>query len=79
MAIKCEDADEKTGYKGYFNTDNVFLFVPNIIDYIRVAFLAYFVYNASIGNYNVACICYVVSVSLDELDGNSARYFNQKV
>ncbi|XP_045198487.2 CDP-diacylglycerol--inositol 3-phosphatidyltransferase-like isoform X2 [Mercenaria mercenaria] len=36
-----------------------------------------FAYNASTGNYIVASISYVASVSLDELDGNTARYLGQ--
>ncbi|XP_052788883.1 CDP-diacylglycerol--inositol 3-phosphatidyltransferase-like [Mya arenaria] len=56
---------------------NVFLFVPNLIDYMRVVFLVMFCYEASYANYYAAVCCYVVNFALDEIDGNMARWLGQ--
>lgn len=61
----------------YVQTDNIFLFLPNIIDYIRLVLLALFVYYAAVENYVAAGVGYTLSVALDEVDGNLARYLGQ--
>ncbi|KAL4219209.1 hypothetical protein ACF0H5_021791 [Mactra antiquata] len=67
----------KPGVETYFYTDNVFLFIPNIVDYIRIFFLVLFIVLSHHDVYQLASICYVISVALDELDGNLARHLNQ--
>ncbi|RZC32138.1 CDP-diacylglycerol--inositol 3-phosphatidyltransferase, partial [Asbolus verrucosus] len=57
-------------------TENIFLFVPNIIGYARVL-LAMISFYYMPTNYMVASICYVTSALLDAFDGHAARYFNQ--
>ncbi|KAJ3639251.1 hypothetical protein Zmor_003931 [Zophobas morio] len=57
-------------------TENVFIFVPNIIGYARVILaLISFYYMPT--NYVLAVVCYVTSALLDAFDGHAARYFNQ--
>ncbi|XP_052790364.1 CDP-diacylglycerol--inositol 3-phosphatidyltransferase-like [Mya arenaria] len=56
---------------------SVFLYVPNIIDYFRLLFLGIFCHQAFAGDHVVAAGSYVISVALDELDGNFARWLNQ--
>uniref|UniRef100_A0A336KH25 CDP-diacylglycerol--inositol 3-phosphatidyltransferase n=1 Tax=Culicoides sonorensis TaxID=179676 RepID=A0A336KH25_CULSO len=59
-----------------FETENVFLFIPNIIGYARIILaLVSFYYMPS--DYLVSATCYIVSVILDALDGHAARQFNQ--
>jgi len=36
-----------------------------------------FAINASLSNYQVAAVCYVINFALDEVDGNSARFLGQ--
>lgn len=57
-------------------TDNVYLFIPNIIGYARVA-LAVISFYFMPTNYVVSSWCYIISVLLDALDGHAARKFNQ--
>ncbi|XP_018328668.1 CDP-diacylglycerol--inositol 3-phosphatidyltransferase [Agrilus planipennis] len=57
-------------------TENIFLFVPNIIGYMRVV-LAIISFYFMPTNYIIAGTCYVVSSFLDAFDGHAARYFNQ--
>ncbi|KAH3799939.1 hypothetical protein DPMN_153563 [Dreissena polymorpha] len=58
------------------NTTHVLLYIPNIIDYIRILFLCLFCYVARTDRC-AAALCYFVSFALDELDGNLARYLGQ--
>jgi CDP-diacylglycerol--inositol 3-phosphatidyltransferase len=56
--------------------ENVFLFVPNLIGYVRVilAILSLFVMK----DQPMTCVAlYCVSCLLDAVDGNAARYYNQ--
>ncbi|KAK6192632.1 hypothetical protein SNE40_004073 [Patella caerulea] len=57
-------------------TDNVFLFVPNIIDYCRVilAFMSF--YYMPTDHYKAACL-YLLCGFLDEIDGRLARLLKQ--
>ncbi|XP_066585700.1 CDP-diacylglycerol--inositol 3-phosphatidyltransferase [Prorops nasuta] len=57
-------------------TENIFLFVPNIIGFARVV-LAIISFYFMPTNYIIATWCYVVSALLDAVDGHAARYFNQ--
>lgn len=57
-------------------TENVFLFIPNIIGYARIV-LALISFYYMPYNWPVAVVCYCVSGLLDALDGHAARYFNQ--
>ncbi|XP_018359277.1 PREDICTED: CDP-diacylglycerol--inositol 3-phosphatidyltransferase [Trachymyrmex cornetzi] len=57
-------------------TENIFLFVPNIIGFGRVILALISFYFMST-NYVIASWCYVVSSLLDAIDGHAARYYNQ--
>lgn len=57
-------------------TENIFLFVPNIIGYGRVI-LALISFYFMPSNYIIASSCYIISALLDAVDGHAARYFNQ--
>lgn len=56
--------------------NNVFLFVPNLIGYGRIA-LAILSFYFMHTNYICACVCYLLSVALDAVDGYAARLLNQ--
>uniref|UniRef100_A0A0K2U665 CDP-diacylglycerol--inositol 3-phosphatidyltransferase n=2 Tax=Lepeophtheirus salmonis TaxID=72036 RepID=A0A0K2U665_LEPSM len=57
-------------------TKNVFLYVPNIIGYLRILFLLIAI--ATMQSYYTVCsFCYGLSVALDMVDGFAARTFNQ--
>eukprot|EP00397_Hematodinium_sp_SG-2012_P029272 GEMP01030903.1.p1 GENE.GEMP01030903.1~~GEMP01030903.1.p1 ORF type:complete len:230 (+),score=3.66 GEMP01030903.1:52-690(+) len=55
----------------------VYLFVPNLIGYVRIilAFAAF--YSQGIGAWKIFVGCYVVSYVLDAVDGLAARALNQ--
>lgn len=57
-------------------SENIFLFVPNIIGYARVV-LALISFYFMPTSWFVAVVCYCVSGLLDAVDGHAARYFNQ--
>lgn len=57
-------------------TNNVYLFIPNIIGYARIV-LAIVSFYFMPTNYVVSSWCYIISVLLDALDGHAARKFNQ--
>lgn len=57
-------------------SENIFLFVPNIIGFGRVI-LALISFYFMPTNYVIATWCYVVSSLLDAIDGHAARYYNQ--
>lgn len=57
-------------------SENIFLFVPNIIGFGRVI-LALISFYFMPTNYVIASWCYVVSSLLDAIDGHAARYYNQ--
>ncbi|ODM99237.1 CDP-diacylglycerol--inositol 3-phosphatidyltransferase [Orchesella cincta] len=56
--------------------ENVFLFIPNIIGYARIALavLACMFMRSCPGS---AFFCYLTSALLDAVDGHAARHFNQ--
>ncbi|XP_014252564.1 CDP-diacylglycerol--inositol 3-phosphatidyltransferase [Cimex lectularius] len=56
--------------------ENIFLFYPNLIGYVRVL-LAIVSFYFMPTNYPVASVCYVVSGFLDAFDGHAARAFDQ--
>lgn len=57
-------------------TNNVLLFVPNLIGYVRILLMLLSFYFMPF-NYKIATWCYVVSDILDAADGYAARYFDQ--
>ncbi|XP_063979868.1 CDP-diacylglycerol--inositol 3-phosphatidyltransferase [Diachasmimorpha longicaudata] len=57
-------------------TENVFLFVPNLIGFARVV-LAIISFYYMPTHHVIAIWCYVTSALLDAVDGHAARYFNQ--
>lgn len=57
-------------------SENIFLFVPNIIGYGRVI-LALISFYFMPTNHVIASWCYITSALLDAVDGHAARYFNQ--
>ncbi|XP_043478108.1 CDP-diacylglycerol--inositol 3-phosphatidyltransferase [Leptopilina heterotoma] len=57
-------------------TENIFIFVPNIIGYGRVI-LALISFYFMPTNHIIASWCYITSALLDAFDGHAARYFNQ--
>ncbi|KAK2701757.1 hypothetical protein QYM36_019603 [Artemia franciscana] len=59
-----------------FTTDNVFLFIPNLIGYIRVVFGIAALYVMP-SQPTIAATLYLLSGILDAFDGHAARYFNQ--
>lgn len=59
------------------SVNKVFLFVPNLIGYVRIAFyLASFLFH-SLGNWQLCIIVYSIAFILDEFDGRAARAYNQ--
>ena len=57
---------------------NVFLFVPNIIGYVRIVLMIiafYFMTNAD--HYLLTVTCYMLSQLLDAFDGHAARMLGQ--
>ncbi len=57
--------------------NKVFLYVPNLIGYVRFGFyLASFIAH-SWGNWQLCISLYVIAFILDEFDGRAARAFNQ--
>lgn len=58
------------------DSENIFLFVPNLIGYCRII-LAIISFYFMPTNCAIAVSCYVVSALLDAFDGHAARYFNQ--
>ncbi|XP_023941169.1 CDP-diacylglycerol--inositol 3-phosphatidyltransferase [Bicyclus anynana] len=57
-------------------TENIFLFVPNIIGFARVvlAIISFYIMRT---HCILACLCYITSALLDAFDGHAARMFNQ--
>ena len=57
--------------------NKVFLYVPNIIGYLRFGFyLASFICH-SLGNWQLCISLYAIAFILDEFDGRAARAYNQ--
>jgi len=57
-------------------SENVFLFVPNLIGYGRI-FLAILSCMLMQSHPQGAMLCYFLSAGLDAVDGHAARFFNQ--
>ncbi|KAL1925599.1 uncharacterized protein VTP21DRAFT_482 [Calcarisporiella thermophila] len=57
-------------------TENVFLFIPNLIGYTRIILAAIALYYMPT-NTAICVIAYSISALLDAVDGYAARYFNQ--
>lgn len=57
-------------------SENVFLFVPNIIGFVRI-FLAVLSCIFMPSNPGPAVWCYLISALLDAVDGHAARMFDQ--
>ena len=60
------------------NQVNVFLFVPNIIGYVRIIlmFVAFF-FMTNPEKYLLTVSCYMLSQLLDAFDGHAARMLGQ--
>lgn len=58
-------------------SENVILFVPNVIGYARILLMLLSFYFMPF-NYVISTFCYIVSSLLDAIDGYTARYFNQQ-
>lgn len=58
------------------NNPNIFLYYPNILDYLRVVFVALAFYYSN-SSPNIFFISYFLSFCLDLFDGMAARHFNQ--
>ncbi|KAI8344032.1 CDP-alcohol phosphatidyltransferase-domain-containing protein [Chlamydoabsidia padenii] len=70
------DGEKNPIIKSINPTDNVFLYIPNIIGYTRIILAALSLYYMPI--HPKACVVlYSISCLLDAVDGNAARYFNQ--
>ena len=57
--------------------NKVFLYVPNIIGYVRFLFYLISFICHSFGNWQLCLTFYVVAFILDEFDGRAARAYNQ--
>ncbi|XP_075219779.1 phosphatidylinositol synthase [Lycorma delicatula] len=57
-------------------TENIFLFIPNLIGYARIILMIISFYFMPY-NYIVSSWCYIISGLLDAFDGYAARCFNQ--
>lgn len=58
-------------------SQNIFLFIPNIIGYIRILLAICSVIFMWLDKPVLALTTYILSSVMDALDGNAARYFNQ--
>ncbi len=59
------------------SVNKVFLFIPNLIGYVRIIlYLASFLFH-SLGNWQLCIILYSIAFILDEFDGRAARAYNQ--
>ncbi|MEM7589923.1 MAG: CDP-alcohol phosphatidyltransferase family protein [Cyanobacteria bacterium P01_A01_bin.83] len=57
--------------------NKVFLYVPNIIGYVRFLFYLISFICHSLGNWQLCLASYAVAFILDEFDGRAARAYNQ--
>ena len=62
----------------HLKSDNVFLFIPNIIGYVRIILYAIGFVAHTAGYWQWCLICYLTAFLLDELDGFAARKLNQQ-
>jgi len=69
-------SDMEKSFRDMTKTENVFLFVPNLIGYARI-FLALLSFWFMPTNYTAAIWCYAISGLLDALDGHAARLLGQ--
>jgi len=69
------------GVKGLFllltSSNPPFLFLPNLIGYLRIALLIV-AFQAALHDPNTAIFCYMTSFSMDVLDGKAARWLSQE-
>lgn len=69
-------SDLEKSFRELSKTENVFLFVPNLIGYARIL-LALISFWFMPTNYYIACWCYILSGLLDAVDGHAARLLGQ--
>jgi len=69
-------SDLETSFRELSKTENVFMFVPNLIGYARI-FLALLSFWFMPTNYSMAAWCYIISGLLDAVDGHAARLLGQ--
>jgi len=69
-------SDLEKSFRELSKTENVFLFVPNLIGYARIilALISFWFMPTS---YGMASFCYILSGLLDAVDGHAARLLNQ--
>jgi len=69
-------SDLEKSFRELSKTENVFMFVPNLIGYARI-FLALLSFWFMPTNYSMAAWCYIISGLLDAVDGHAARLLGQ--
>jgi len=69
-------SDLEQSFRELSKTENVFMFVPNLIGYARI-FLALLSFWFMPTNYSMAAWCYIISGLLDAVDGHAARLLGQ--
>lgn len=69
-------SDLERSFRELSKTENVFLFVPNLIGYSRIG-LAILSFWFMPTNYVMAAWCYILSGLLDAVDGHAARMLGQ--
>jgi len=69
-------SDLEKSFRELSQTENVFMFVPNLIGYARI-FLALLSFWFMPTNYSMAAWCYIISGLLDAVDGHAARLLGQ--
>ncbi|CAF5179733.1 unnamed protein product, partial [Rotaria magnacalcarata] len=76
--IKKSSAGTQTidSLEALLKTDNIFLFIPNIIGYVRV-FLSIASFYFMPSHPKITIFCYLTSELLDALDGHAARALGQ--
>lgn len=76
MAPKKDTTKDKKGEKKALTARDVLLFYPNIIGYMRFAFMiASFAFAHT--NWKLSIGCYLLAFTGDVVDGYVARAFNQ--
>ncbi|CAF3440490.1 unnamed protein product [Rotaria sp. Silwood1] len=76
--VKKVTAETQTinSFEALLKTNNIFLFIPNIIGYVRV-FLSIVSFYFMPSHPKITIFCYLTSEFLDALDGHAARALGQ--
>jgi CDP-diacylglycerol--inositol 3-phosphatidyltransferase len=67
----------KMAFQSLIKTQNVLLFIPNLIGYSRILLLMLSLATLNLQSPLISMAAYCLSGILDALDGHAARYFNQ--